>query len=193
MGVSLSWIAIKNVPKERVLGWMNLKETRRPGEPMTSEFCGAQHGDWYVVCAKGTAFAEEENLFELSHECEVLGGIAEEMELRSQLVLYKNRSCVWRVEYLGDEGPKPEALEADGPVPPEFAAIRAEMLALQANEPRDADIDHIYDVPLELSRRLCGFHYDPDGKAPNFAELENTAAQSPEVVGGGWFKKLFGR
>ena len=158
---------------------------------MTSPLCGAQYGEWYVVCAKGLEFAKEENLFNLSQGCEVFGGTAEEHVMTSSLVCYKDRSYVWRVEYLGDEGPNPDALEADGPVPPEFTAIRDERMEFQKRDAKDADADHLYDIPLELSRRLCGFHYDPEGEAPNHSELENAAAQSPNH-GVGWFNKLFG-
>jgi hypothetical protein len=190
MGVALSWIAVKDVPKQTALAWMNYAETDKPGEPMTSDLCGAQIGGWYVACAKGLDFAKEEHLFELSRECEVLGGTVEERTMSSALVFYKDGSFVWRVEYWGDEGPDPERLETDGPVPPEFAVVRDEKLALQKTESEDG-VDHIFDVPVELGRRLCGFHYDPDGPVPEFKVL--VPANAPEAKQKSWFARTFGR
>jgi hypothetical protein len=193
MGVALSWIAVKGVTKQTALAWMNYAETDNPGEPMTSDLCGARIGDWYVACAKGLDFAKEEHLFELSRECEVLGGTVEERTMNSALVFYKDGAFAWRVEYWGDEGPDLERLETDGPVPPEFAVVRDEMLVRQKTEPENAEdpVDHIFDVPVELGRRLCGFHYDPDGPAPAFKIL--VPAGAPAATQKSWFARTFGR
>jgi hypothetical protein len=193
MGVALSWIAIKGVPKERALAWMNLGETDKPADPMTAELCGAQIGEWYVACAKGLDFAKEENLFNLSHECEVLGGTADEHVMHASVVGYRDGAFVWRVEYWGEDGPDPERLETDGPVPPEFSAVRDAQLALQQAEAADVEdpVDHIYDVPVKLGRRLCGFHYDPDGEAPAFKVL--APAGAPETNQKSWFARLLGK
>jgi hypothetical protein len=191
MGVSLSWIAI-NVPKDQALAWMSLQETAEPADPMTAELCGAQIGNWYVACARDLDFAKEENLFNLSRGCEVLGGMAEEFELRSGLVMYKDGSFLWRVEYENGESPEP-ALNIEGPAPPELAGIENEKRELQKSESADSGYQHLYDAPLDLCFRLCGFHYDPDGARPTFKVLKLVDRPPANDSAGGWFKRMFGR
>jgi hypothetical protein len=196
MGFALSWIAVKGASKKQVLAWMSLADTGEWDEAVEAPFSGAQIGDWYVVISnKDMDFSKEENLFNLSRGCEAIGGVVEEHVMRCEIVCYKDASFAWRADYFGEDGPDETALDADGALPPQWAAIRDAQIALQKTA--EPDVDHYFDAPLELAKSICGFRHDEIGyelKDVKFTALKDAAPGGPTPdKPGGLLKKLFGR
>jgi hypothetical protein len=193
MGFRLSWIAVRGVPKDQVLAWMNLAGTGKQDDTMSASFCGAQLTGWYVVVAnRNLEFATEENLFNLSRGCEAIGCVVEEHVMRCEVVCYRDASFAWRADYFGEEGPDETALDADGALPPQWAAIRDAKVAMQKTA--EPDEDNYFDAPLELAKALCGFRHDEIGyelSHVKFTALKDAAPSAPGSSGG-WLKKIFG-
>lgn len=195
MGFALSWIAVNGASKEQVLSWMSLSDTGEPDEAKEAPFCGAQLPGWYIVVANNNLdFAKEENLFNLSRECEAIGCVIEEHVMQSEVVCYRNSSFAWRADYFGEDGPDEAALDADGTLPPQWSAIRDAQIAKQKSD--GDNVDHYFDAPLELAKAVCSFRHDLDkydwGEV-KFTVLKDASPAPPPETSGGWLKKLFGR
>lgn len=195
MGFALSWIAVK-APKDKVLSWMSLADTGAIDEAMEAPFSGTQIGDWYVVVSnKDLDFSKEENLFNLSQGCEAIGCVVEEHVMRCEVVCYRDAGFAWRADYFGEDGPDETGLDADGALPPQWAAIRDAQIAMQKTA--EPDVDNYFDAPLELAKSICGFRHDEIGyelKDVKFTALKDAApASPPQGAPGGWLKKLFGQ
>jgi len=77
---------------------------------------------------------------------------------------WKNGNKVWRVAHNGEED-NVLHLESSGDLPPEFESIRKNVFAKQAQEaaePDDLKVDHVYELPAELAKKLTGFRHDQD-------------------------------
>jgi hypothetical protein len=83
----------------------------------------------------------------------------------------ENAQEVWYAFHEGDGDV--HNLSTRGALPDFFASVRDEALAEQAAEGgADAEVDCIFEVPLELARRITGFRHDSS---------ENVAAEHFEV------------
>ena len=77
----------------------------------------------------------------------------------SGTALWENGQRVWSVSHQGDE--KLHDLSADGVLPDFFPSVRDALLAKQAAERGvDAGVDYVFEIPLELARRITGFAHD---------------------------------
>jgi hypothetical protein len=76
---------------------------------------------------------------------------------------------VWWISHEGENGPK--GLASDGDLPACFPSIRRELEEAQrADGGDDADVDHIFDIPLKVAQSLVGFKHDED--CPHLVEKE---------------------
>ena len=90
-------------------------------------------------------------------------------------------------------------LDAEGNLPAFFQEIRTEAATQQANN-KGSDVDYVFDVPVEIAKRLCGYRYDegqgPEGGEGQFEVLERgngssmTAGEPPRKKG--FWSRLFG-
>jgi hypothetical protein len=87
----------------------------------------------------------------------------------------------------------PSGLEVTGRPPECLAAIRRELEAAQeADAGTDADVDHIFEIPLRVARQLVGFKRDEDyqGRVDGFEVLEAGSAPAAKK---GLLSRLFTR
>jgi hypothetical protein len=190
MGYSLSWVAVKGKSVEEVLKALGLKHTGVYEEISESQYTGAQlpGGRYQVISNRGEDLACDKALGLVSAGCEVIAGFVEEHVMVSSAALWKDGKMVWSVVHDAQQGI--EHLKAEGALPPEFAFIRdAKTTAQQADGGREAGVDHIFDVPVDLAEALTGYRYDKDisgaGEKP-FEVLEPLVKKS-------WLGRLLGR
>ncbi len=63
-------------------------------------------------------------------------------------------------------------LDVAGNPPADFAEVRDRLLAQQdAEDPEMAEVDYVFDVPLETAHRITGFKHDVVGDPTRFAVL----------------------
>ena len=92
--------------------------------------------------------------------------------------MYENGINTWCVTHESEIGRY--HLEKEGTPPPSLDEIHAAMKENQdADGGFDADVDHIFDVPVGLSAAMCGYRHDEvalaSGAEPGFTELIATS------------------
>jgi hypothetical protein len=157
---SASWIAIKGIDKEIAFERLGLA----PIEVKEGYVdCGwTTTADSWVVIAGRDVVCEPERLAQMSASGgSVLSAGASEVVMHSEAVFYEGGVEVWNVSHYSDRSGSQYDLETTGEPPPQFAAIRDAALAAQTAEGgEDADVDMVFDVPLDLSLAICGFRFD---------------------------------
>jgi hypothetical protein len=198
MGYSQSWLAVRGKTPAAVLEALGLRGTGTREEIAESPIVGAElPTGWYLIVTdrSGHRLTRDAVLQRLSAECEVVAGDVEEHVMVSVAVGWKGGERAWSVVH--DAQRDIEHLEAEGELPSIFAAIHHELRSKQqAAGGRDADVDHLFDAPVELARALTGYRYDADiaamGDRP-FEVLTQTSGNSPARDDRpSFFKRLFG-
>ena len=75
----------------------------------------------------------------------------------STAALWRDGSRVW--EIVHDAQKSPDDLQALGDLPPVFGPIR-DRAALESRD--DEEVDHWFDVPVEVAKSVAAFRYDED-------------------------------
>jgi hypothetical protein len=110
----------------------------------------------------------------LSDGCELVAAGAEEHVMVSFAEGWRDGARTWSVTHDSEQGI--EHLDAAGALPESFQAIRSERLAEQeAAGGAEADVDYVFDVPLEVARLITGFSHVETEPDDGFAVLVETA------------------
>jgi hypothetical protein len=94
----------------------------------------------------------------LSRGCELIGAQVEEHVMASASFFYRDGTQQWNITHESERGR--ENLETEGTLPPEFSDAKAAGLKLQAEKGEEEGVDYIFDVPLEVAERVCGYRHD---------------------------------
>ena len=194
MGYAQSWLAVKGKPPEAVLETLGLRGTGAREAIAGSPVVGAElPGGWYLVVADGSGhrLMRDPIVQRLSAGCEVITADVEEHVMVSVATGWKDGQRVWSVTH--DAQRDMEHLQAEGELPAVFTSIRDRLRAEQQEAGgRRADVDHIFDVPVELAQTLTGYRHDaviPGAVAEPFEVLvETSSTEKPSLL-----KRLFGR
>ena len=162
MGFSLSWIAFSGKAKGEVLSALALIDSGKPDAYCESPIAGAElPGGWYVVCMHpcNHPLTADQMLAKFSTGCTLLGCQVEEHVMVSTGFEWRDGKASWAVAHDSANGRYD--LSVDGTPPARFHALRDAAIAAQDDEGGDqADVDLIFDVPLDLVRAICGFRHD---------------------------------
>jgi hypothetical protein len=94
--------------------------------------------------------------------------------MASAALLYKNGRRVWTVTHESERGRYD--LSVDGHPPDLFRDLRDSLLKQQDSAGgENADVDFVFDVPVQLAAELCGYRHDRwkfDWGEPVFSRLE---------------------
>lgn len=192
MGWSLSWAALKDGNVQTVCSALGLRTTGKREGIAESKIAGtALPTGWYVIVFNRSE-VKDKTLEKLSQTGEAVGCFVEDHVMFSSASAWKNGKKLWHVAHNGEEGDVLH-LETSGNLPSEFESIRKELFAKQekeAAEPDDLKVDHVYDLPAQLAKKLTGFSHDEDmpGLDEAFEVLEPVKSSSWNPL-----KRLFGR
>ena len=194
MGYAQSWLAVKGKPPEAVLETLGLRGTGAREAIAGSPVVGAElPSGWYLVVADGSGhrLMRDPIVQRLSAGCEVITTDVEEHVMVSVATGWKDGQRVWSVTH--DAQRDMEHLHAEGELPAVFPSIRDRLRAEQQEAGgRRADVDHLFDVPVELAQTLTGYRHDadiPGAVAEPFEVLvETSSTEKPSLL-----KRLFGR
>jgi len=198
MGYSQSWLAVNGKGRATVLEALGLRATGTREEIAESPVAGAERpSGWYLVVTdrSGHRLTRDSVLQTLSAGCEVVAGDVEEHVMVSVAAGWKDGRLAWSVEHDGQRGM--QHLVTKGEMPAAFASIRDELQSKQeeAGGPK-ADVDYIFDLPVELARTLTGYRHDAAIKGEHDEPFEVLAETSSTASIGGtkpsFFKKLLG-
>jgi hypothetical protein len=181
MGFSISWIAFQTNDKHRVLSSIGLVDTGEADEANESPASGAVlPTGWYVVFFNDYAFATPERLAKFSAGRTVIACQVEEHVMASASFLYENGRRAWSVTHESERGPYD--LSVDGEPPALFSSLRDVLLKQQEDAGgENADVDFVFDVPVQLAAELCGYRHDRakfDWGEPEFSRLEPVKRRS---------------
>lgn len=187
--LSLSWIAVKGPSKDVILSELGLIEVPPDVEPFYSKHAMAESpSGWVIILAENFNYPTPKRMAAVSVGGTALACSIDERVMYSVARLYEDGKAVWSVDHNGGEKGLYH-LDVAGDPPPEFAPIRARVVAEQdAEGGENADVDLVFDVPTELSLTLCGYRFDPQVEGPAFKALEEAKA-----AGAGWLARLFRR
>ncbi len=113
----------------------------------------------------------------------------------SEARAYRNGEAVWQVSHDCEKGLND--LTVIGELSPPAEAVRARLMREQDKAGGEkADVDHVFEIPIEIAAAVCGFRHDalPVDGEPVFTELEQTLP--PRAPGKGILQmigSLFGR
>lgn len=193
MGYAQSWLAVRGRSREAVLEALGLRATGEREEVAESPLAGAAlPGGWYAVIANasGHALMRGDVLARLSQGAEVVSVDVEEHVMVSQAEGWRDGVRFWSVMHDGQQGT--DHLENSGTLPEGFAAVR-DRLAAQQREAggASADVDYLFDAPVELARGITGYRHDediPGHAAEPFEVLTQTDVAAPRS----FWKRLLG-
>ena len=108
---------------------------------------------------------------------------------------WKDGQRVWSVTH--DAQRDMEHLQTEGELPAVFTSIRDRLRSEQQKAGgRKADVDYIFDVPVELAQTLTGYRHDADipgaGTDPFEVLAETSSSASASTGRPSFLKRLFG-
>lgn len=167
MGLSLSWLAVKTDDLDRLFEIADIAPTAEADEWLESDFSGSGlQGGWYFLQAKGCdhPVISGDSLSKISTLGETIACSVEEHVMVSVAEGWNNGARSWTIAHNAQEGMLD--LSADGRLPAHYEAIKDDFVAQQnAEGGEDADVDFIFDIPLQVARKICGYKHD-EGSSP---------------------------
>ena len=161
MGQSISWLAV-HAPPEEARAALGLNATGETLEIPEAPLVGAElNGGWYLVIAQGCdhALVRDDFVSSISTERDAVACSIEEHVMWSSASFWSGGKSVWSVAHDAQESI--DHFTASGTPPPSFAEIRDRLLEQQESEGgADADVDLVFDLPLELADQIVGFKHD---------------------------------
>jgi hypothetical protein len=175
MGYSISWMAFQSKNKQHVLSLLGLVDTAEADEANEAPISGAAlPTGWYVVFFNDYSFTTPARMTKFSAGSTVISCQVEEHVMASASSLYKNGRHVWTVAHESERGRYD--LSVDGDLPDLFRDLRDSLLKQQDDAGGEkADVDFVFDVPVQLAEELCGYRHDRwkfDWGEPVFSRLE---------------------
>jgi hypothetical protein len=187
----VTWCAVREEYAEQALERLGLLPTGETEEFPESPISTA-HLDtgWRIIWCNEYAspLLSEETLAEMSGEFDIVLCLIEEHVMASSSELWSGGKRQWWISHRGENGPK--GLDADGTLPDCFPAIKTEMEKAQRAEGGDeADVDYIFEIPLQVVKCLVGFKHDED--YPHISKEQFVVLSRPARKG--FFARLLGR
>lgn len=165
MGWSCSWIALRATNPDSVLSNLGLTRTGEFWEmPEEDWSCASLSNGWFIVFSARHCEPEQfkpASLARLSVQCELLATVVEEHVMFSSASLWKDGKNVWAVVH--DAQKNIYHIDANGEPPSSFRDIEANARASQdAEGGTKANVDLMFDIPLNVGAELTGFRHDQD-------------------------------
>jgi hypothetical protein len=167
MGTSTSWIAVRGTTLEQIERDLELTvaPTFAPGRPVARDeheyTAGVLPGGWVVLVRRmdrNGVVADPELLKELSGSWRVVGCDEETHVMYSAASEWHRGREVWAAVRDFEQG-----LELRGGLPAGWQRVRDECIRKQAEaDAAGDDVDHMFDIPLELARIVAGYRLESD-------------------------------
>ena len=164
MGYSLSWLAFKNLPRDVGLARLGLTATDHVAEYAREPVSGQPLPDgWFLVVMNGCdhPLIAESSLATLSADSEVIACSVEEHVMCSSAEAWNNGQRRWRVEHDAQQSSR--HLATSGTLPATYAdVLRTAQDAQDAEDDDEPEVDHFFEVPLQLAHDAAGFKHDEE-------------------------------
>jgi len=173
MSRTVSWIAFEGLDRAEILRRTNLSDTGVPDEFNEAEWSlGRFPSGWHFLWANDLDEVSADRLQQLSAGCRVLACSANEDDMQTSARLYTDGAASWAIAH--DSKVSQMHLELTGNLPDELQDIRDRLVeAQESSGAGHADVDYLFDIPLELANQTCGFDEDllPEDMPEPFTRL----------------------
>ena len=167
MGFSISWLAVKTDDLGRLFEITGIAPTSEADEWLESKLSGSGLEDgWYFIQAKGCdhPIISGDSLSQISTLGQTVACSVEEHVMVSVAEGWDNGARNWSIVHNAQESIFD--LSATGNPPAHYEGIKSEYLSQQhAEGGDDADVDFIFDIPLQVAKQICGYKHD-EGSSP---------------------------
>lgn len=178
MGLSISWIAARGVPRPALLDSLGLKDSgsrhRSSPVPVPARLVAFEWDGWIFVAAPHASLASRGRVRSASRGGTAVGAYLDEHAMFSGVFAAEEGELKWSAQH--DPNTHPSHLDIWGRPPVALEEIRAKLTAEGLNQP---DVDVIFDVPTELAASLCNF--DPN-RFDAELDLTNVAFTRPDQL-----------
>lgn len=159
MGVSISWIAIKDRKLNQVIEQLGIESTNKTEEFPESDICGANLANgWCHIQFNDfdSPFIQESVLAKLSSTTQVIFCQIEEHVMYSKSCCWSEGRFVWSSEHDAQQDLR--HILTNGEIPGNFDQIKKDYFEIQDKE--GSDVDCIFDVPLILAASITSIKHD---------------------------------
>lgn len=164
MGFSVSWIAVKDKNQRAILDFYGFSETDEKHDMPESELCASVFPNgWFFIWFNEieSPYLKQDVLASLSLDCTVIACVIDEHCMYSSSEYWINGEIIWKVFHDSHEGMY--SLNKSGSLPDFFNSLESQMIANQELEGgKKAEVDLIFEIPLETARRITGFKHDEE-------------------------------
>ena len=162
MGFSISWLAVKTDDLDRLFEMAEVSPTTESDEWLESDISGSGLKDgWYFLQAQGCdhPIISGDFLSQISTLGQTIACSVEEHVMVSITEGWNDGARSWKIAHNAQEGMFD--LSADGEPPAHFETIKDDFVSRQKAEGgEDADVDFIFDIPLQVAKKICGYKHD---------------------------------
>ena len=139
-----------------------MKSTGRSGNYGEHPLVGRRlPNGWYIVIADSCddRIVRKTTLVQLSERCRVIVCALEEHVMASSCASWEEGKKKWSVKHQSERGVLD--VKTSGKVPEIFYPLKEKLIREQKAEGgANADVDHLFDLPLELAKEYTGFKHD---------------------------------
>lgn len=165
MGWSCSWIAVRGKEPDILLNALGLHlSSEREAFPEARWTAANLPGGWFLVfradhCEPPTFKGSV--LTTVSADCELIHSSVEEHVMVCSTAYWRHGEKVWEIVHDAQKGIYD--LQSSGDLPMSFENIRTKFISEQeAERGEKADVDHVFEIPLQVGVELTGFRHDHD-------------------------------
>lgn len=165
MGLQLSWIAVKDGVMEDILDRLGLEVIGEATDEIGLDLaCGRTEEGWSVVVMVDWPKKPDQTIAKVAPEGFALFGAMTEIAMFSELRGFENGRLSWSVTRDCER----QGVEVTGFPPSPLNELWDTLEARQAAA-GDEQVDHLFDLPKDLSTKLCG--YEPGWGISNWLIL----------------------
>jgi hypothetical protein len=162
MGYAISWLAVRTDEPESLLSRLQLTRTGEEDELFEAPVSGGLlRAGWYLVVANDCAhrIVDGKTLAGLSEDHDLVACSVEEHVMVSTAAYWRSGQVAWAITHDSSRGIFD--LEVSGTPPATLEQHKARCLAEQEQAGGQiANVDYLFDVPLEVAKDLTGFKHD---------------------------------
>jgi hypothetical protein len=160
MGFSICWIALESEDRQRCLETFAMVDTGRSDEALEKPFSLATlPTGWTILFSNNDSNPSEAQAAAYSQGTRVIRCQVNEYEMLSTVSCYAEGERLWSLTHNSQLGRY--HISPTGVAPASVHEIIARLTTEQdANGGEKADVDFLFDAPIELAAELTGFRHD---------------------------------
>ncbi|RVD57068.1 hypothetical protein EN828_07025 [Mesorhizobium sp. M2D.F.Ca.ET.185.01.1.1] len=174
MGFSISWFGFRGyeIKDAAALFGRDVGDSSEDFDAPISAYLSNKN--WAIIILDYCSFPNppDSYLSVFSQGREMVVVHVEEHQMFARAEFWSNGKNIWRVWHSGDKNIRD--FHTTGDPPASFESLRQQAFSKQDKE---SNVDHVFDIPLDLAAELTGFRHDEGAPDRVFFELVKRPAQ----------------